>query len=691
MYGREGLLLHYTKRGMLGELGELLRNKPMNVNGYPGSYGNALHSAVAYGQRNAIPLLLHHGADINFQLRPTSQYIGASLPEYCRNAVMIAIARQDNEMLKFLILNGANVNIKVPKVDSALKLAILMGNLEITQTLIGHGAVIHDDAKELGDALQAAAFCGQGAIIKYLCDNGANVNARSGVLGSALQAASCMHHLAAVCLLIQRGAKFDFPCGTIFGSALHAAAFAGSVAIVKILLEQGQADVHAYGGIYGSALHAAARQGHVQVVKTLVDAGANVNHDIRLEASMFGTPLQAAALCGADDVVKELLARGADPDGVGYYATKTPLVHAIEQNHPRVVFSLVNGGTVLEPKEKKPRPLLTACESGRPQISSFLISKGAKASREDIVAATKAGHVAVAGVLLDSNPLLTKDSYFLHTAIHMEREDMAKLFIKHGADTNLVNRDLTTLQRAVRHKHVGIVQLLLGHGADPNGPDDSSTPPLVLAVERLDTNIVQILLNAGADPNKREIKYTKATHEDMFRKWSLNLAKPNAFAPNMDTKTLLHDAKQRIEKRKAMKSPMRVAVEKGAPEILDILLKHSGNANESGSYIGARSLLSLAIDKEDAVMVDRLLKAGADVQADTLSLAIAKGQMDVVRCILCAGALLKHDEDFLLPAIEAQNRALVEMLLEHGAKVEPKHQLAAGANNMLSVVNGQVI
>jgi hypothetical protein len=70
-----------------------------------------------------------------------------------------------------------------------------------------------------------------------------------------------------------------------------------------------------------------------------------------------------------------------------------------------VVFSLVNGGAVLEPKDREARPLSTACEAGKAEISSFLISMGARPTREDIVAATNAGHVAVAGVLLDSNSL----------------------------------------------------------------------------------------------------------------------------------------------------------------------------------------------------------------------------------------------------------------------------------------------
>lgn len=571
---------------MLGDLGELLRNKPMDVNNGDGSYGNALHSAVAYGQRNVIPLLLNHGADINFQLTGPLDWKGASLPDFCRNGVTIAIARKDNEMLKYLILNGANVNIKVPRVDTALKLAVPMGNLEVTRTLIEHRAIIHDDGKELGDTLQVAAFTGNVLIIKYLCDSGADVNSRSGVLGSALQAASCKSHFAVVCLLLQRGAKFDFPCGSVFGSALHAAAYAGSVAIVKILLEQAQANVGAYGGIYGCALHAAARQGHVQVVKALIDAGSDVNYDIKLESSTSGIPLQAAALCGADDVVKELLSRGADPNVPGHHATKSSLLYAIEQNHPRVVFTLVKYGAVLEPKGKKARALLTASESGRPEICSFFISKGARAVHEDLVAATKAGHIAVARVLLESNPLLIKDPYFLHTAIHTQRDDLVKLFIMHGADVNSINKDITPPQRSVKQKGSSLVQLLLEHGADPNGLDNSPTPPLVQAIERLGSKIVQILVTAGADANKPETWWSKSSLCEI-------LVKPGQLGHNPTFLNSLILAQQlpipdnivklnTTKPPKVIKSPIRIAVEKGNTEILDILLKYGANANESG-------------------------------------------------------------------------------------------------------------
>jgi ankyrin repeat protein len=61
-----------------------------------------------------------------------------------------------------------------------------------------------------------------------------------------------------------------------------------------------------------------------------------------------------------------------------------------------------------------------------------------------------------------------------------------------------------------------------------------------------------------------------------------------------------------------MKSPIHIAVEKGAPEILDILLKHNSNANESRAN-DELSLLSFVIAKGDADIIDRRLKAGAAV------------------------------------------------------------------------------
>ncbi|OBT42928.1 hypothetical protein VE00_07273 [Pseudogymnoascus sp. WSF 3629] len=168
-----------------------------------------------------------------------------------------------------------------------------------------------------------------------------------------------------------------------------------------------------------------------------------------------------------------------------------------------------------------------------------------------------------------------------------------------------------------------------------------------------------------------------------------NLPKTKALIAGQQ-KTFLHtvmDLTTTSEHPKIIKSPIRIAVEKGNPEILDILLKNGANANESGpDGATVRSLLSLAIQKGDANVLDLLLKADADVVVGTLPSAIAKGKLDLVRCLLCAGALLKNHEDVLLPAIEAQNRPLVKMLLEHGAVIEPHHRSAAGTTNILSVV-----
>ncbi|KAL6707672.1 hypothetical protein ACN47E_003793 [Coniothyrium glycines] len=678
MYPRESLLLHYTKRGMCMELGDLLRSKPMNINEPDGSYGNALQSAVAYGQKNAISLLRHHGADVNTQLR----YKAGSLPDYCRNALMIAIAKMDNEMVRDLVWIGANVNIKVPIVDSALKLAVLMGNLEIVSTLTRHGAVIHDDANHLGDSLQAAAFCGNCPIITSLCDSGADINRHSGALGSALQAASCMDHLAAVCLLLQRGAQFDYPCGSVFGSALHAAAFAGSVGIIKILLEQAKADVHVRGGAYGSALHAAARQGHLPAVRTLIDAGANIDLDIALETMTFGTPLQAAVLCGAHDVVEELLVRGADVEATGSHVPKSALILAIEGNHPRLVFTLVNGGAVIEPKEKGPRPVLAACEAGRFEICAFLLERGAKAIREDIIAATKAGHVTVTRILLETNPSLIKHPYILHHSVHEGREDMVEQLLKHGVDLESTHKQLLPLQRAVRHRHTGLTRLLLHHGANPNGITDSTASPLVLAIERLDLNIVQILVAAGADPNLPETTWIASNAE---AKVESNTTSKSP-SKSEDTNGIFSILKT-LKDRKLQSSAMRVAVEKGHAPILNTLLKHGGNADEKappGSI--SRTLLALAIERGNTDVVDSLLKGGATIESDTLSTAIAKGQLPVIRTLLRAGALLQAGEDVLLPAMQAQNRPLVTMLMEYGPKVEAQHLAAAETYHMRSII-----
>jgi ankyrin repeat protein len=701
MQSRQSLLIHYSKRGMIGDIAQLLVDKPMNVDTVTGSHGTVLQSAVAYGQRDVVSVLLSHGADINAQFanRPGP---ATSIPFYCSNALTIAIAKNDNEILKFLVRNGADVNAQIPGIDTALKLAVLMGNLSIARTLHELGANIHDVGVIRGDSLQAAAFIGNVEILQYFLDSGADVNRQQKdcKLGSALQAASCRGHFAVVDLLIRRGATFDYPCGSWFGSALHAAAFAGSAAIVKMLVVELKADVNVFGGMFGTALHAAARQGHHQVVKVLAESGANVNSGIKFEKEsfLFGKPLHVAAFWGADDVVRELMDRGADINALIPETTLSALSYAIIQNHPRAVFNLVNGGAVLEPEGEVIRPLLTTCNEGRVEMSSFLISRGARPQHEDILAATKTGSLAIAEILLSSCPALGKDSSLLHLALSNERKDLAELFLKHGADINSVTDDVTPLQRTTRMKNAELIELLLSLGADPTCPKWSHSPPLIDAIQQSDSNVVQILLKAGADPNQPETQSARSftltavsarvqqsSVGSSTSQWLPKTTKANITAFNKSLPDIIQ-------------SPLRVAVETGNTAIIDILLQHGADANdlrperEQNSTVVSTilsrpipSLLSLAIDKGDAAVLDHLLHGGADIQPDLLPQAIAKSRLDMARSLLCAGAISKTSTDVLLGAIQTKNLKLVEILVEHGAAIEPQHTSAANLDpQMLS-------
>ena len=136
--------------------------------------------------------------------------------------------------------------------SSALATASSMGHIEIVKLLIIKGADVN--------------------LVTPIVSN-----------GSALAAASFMRNIEVVELLINKGADVNLllPVGE-YGSALAAASVQGNIQVVELLINKG-ADVNLLlsGGAYGSALAAASHIGNVGCVRTLLASGADVNMKLR--------------------------------------------------------------------------------------------------------------------------------------------------------------------------------------------------------------------------------------------------------------------------------------------------------------------------------------------------------------------------------------------------------------------------
>ena len=140
---------------------------------------------------------------------------------------------------------------------------------------------------------------------------------------------------------------------------------------IKYFVAQG-ADVNAKSEFYGTApLHTATTLRNLEAVQFLVSKGVDVN----AEGSDGFTPMTWASIEGHNKIVRFLVSKGADVNARDSYG-QTPLRLAVLNGNFETVKLLVSKGADVNAKDKNGHtPLYGA---GHPQISEFLISKGAK-------------------------------------------------------------------------------------------------------------------------------------------------------------------------------------------------------------------------------------------------------------------------------------------------------------------------
>jgi ankyrin repeat protein len=231
-----------------------------------------------------------------------------------------ATQRFDTDMVKFLLDNKADPNLRLKRTILCMSTGTHGRSLTITRALLEAGAdpnAVCEECK-FGSPLECAASCNKYNTAELLIQYKANINlcTRCGYCGTPLAAAALGGSIELVRLLIEHGAEMNAPleCGS-FGSALAAAAFRGSIEVPRLLIDHG-ADVNALlqRGHYGSALAVAANRGSIEVSRLLIEHGAAVN--ALLECGKYGSALAAAALGGSIEIGRLLIEHGADANAL---------------------------------------------------------------------------------------------------------------------------------------------------------------------------------------------------------------------------------------------------------------------------------------------------------------------------------------------------------------------------------------
>ena len=155
---------------------------------------------------------------------------------------LVNAAIQGNEaMVQRLIGLGVDVNRPDPKGHSALIVASQRGQLSIVKMLLKNGANVN--VKKAGNdyfALLMAVAKGYYPIVKLLLDNGADINMVGMDGATALHMAALYGHDRIVRLLLVRGA--DRNLLDAFGrTPLNLAQMRGHVGVVRLLTQEGSA------------------------------------------------------------------------------------------------------------------------------------------------------------------------------------------------------------------------------------------------------------------------------------------------------------------------------------------------------------------------------------------------------------------------------------------------------------------
>ncbi|PQE12785.1 Ankyrin repeat protein [Rutstroemia sp. NJR-2017a BBW] len=256
---------------------------------------SALYYASIGGMVDTVKYLLTQGADVNIQ--------GGDYG----SALQAASANGHDKIVELLLSQGADVKIQGGDYGSVLQAASANGYDKIVELLLSQGADVKIQGGNYGSALQAASANGHNKIVELLLSQGADINIQGGLYGSALKAASTNGHDKIVELLLSQGADVNIQ-DAYYGSALQVASENGQDKIVELLLSQG-ADVNIQGGLYGSVLQAASANGHDKIVKLLLSQGADIN----IQGGYYGSALEAASKNGYDKIVELLLSQRRIP------------------------------------------------------------------------------------------------------------------------------------------------------------------------------------------------------------------------------------------------------------------------------------------------------------------------------------------------------------------------------------------
>jgi len=459
------------------------------------------------------------------------------------------------ELVKALILKGADPKLCAYNGSSLIQLAALGNQLELLKALVADGGYDLEYQRPDGaTVLHAASFGGDVELVKYLLAENCNVGQRlrdgSTVLHCAAEAgnldvlrfylkvgvpvgvkkangatplfAAAQHchagsSTATLELLLDAGADYFHELKNGF-TILHYAALGGARGAFDFFLAKGDPamkDVDIKTGNGTTPFHVAASRGHVSLMEYLIEKGAKKDAAMRSGA----TAVHCAAESGNVAAVEFLLDKKQGLDANAKRGDGSTALHtAALRGDVATMRLLLRLGADANAKTNDQSSVLHFAAAGASPAAAteavkFLLEEKhvkdinqAKAGGETIVhLAARSGQVDflefLVGVDIGANVRATREDGA--TALHVACEipsaaEMAKYLVKKGLDVNAKRKDgATCLHAAAYVGNVDLVAFLLTRGGDAAIAMESGATPVHCAAGGGHNKVLELFVEKG--------------------------------------------------------------------------------------------------------------------------------------------------------------------------------------------------
>jgi ankyrin repeat protein/L-ascorbate metabolism protein UlaG (beta-lactamase superfamily) len=256
-----------------------------------------------------------------------------------RTPLHVAVMGGHQELMEFLIQEGANIDALDNEERTPLLNAIIFKKPELAHILIKRGADVKIKSKEGANAIIYALFFGPEDLIEPILDSGQDVNERYEGGVTMMQGAAAMGHIKAMNILLERGA--DVNAKSDRGeTALYFGIRQGNTEIVEWLLSRGAQTQGKLEDSGRNLLHMATLNGYTDIAVLLVNNGVHIDATDRSGK----TSLQYAERYGHKKIAAFLKKQGADITLPDQNNGRPPFLKRTLKNSDASILYLGNAG-----------------------------------------------------------------------------------------------------------------------------------------------------------------------------------------------------------------------------------------------------------------------------------------------------------------------------------------------------------